>query len=74
MNLLNNPAFVACAITCIALSGNLVLLWAYFAAAAGLWASLASAVIAGAIMWWVVRERVANLAHPKLPPAVGPAA
>ncbi len=33
MNLLNNPAFVAYAVTCIALSGNLVFLWAYSGAA-----------------------------------------
>ncbi len=29
MNLLDNPAFVAYALTCVALSCNLVLLWAY---------------------------------------------
>jgi prostaglandin-E synthase 1 len=33
MNLLNNPAFVAYALTCVALSCNLLFLWAYSGAA-----------------------------------------
>ena len=33
MNLLNNPAFVAYAVTSVALSGNLLFLWAYSGAA-----------------------------------------
>ena len=33
MNLLSNPAFVAYAITCVALSCNLIFLWAYSGAA-----------------------------------------
>ena len=33
MNLLSNPAFVAYAVTCVALSGNLLFLWAYSGAA-----------------------------------------
>ena len=33
MNLLNNPAFVAYAVTCVALCVNLIFLWAYSGAA-----------------------------------------
>jgi len=33
MNLLNNPTFVAYAVTCVALSCNLIFLWAYSGAA-----------------------------------------
>jgi len=33
VNLLNNPAFVAYALTCVALSCNLIFLWAYSGAA-----------------------------------------